>query len=138
MSYGESTSPEEERVAREVVDAALKVHKALGPGLLESAYELCLFHELRLRGLKVERQQPVPVVYEGMVLETSLRLDLIVEGLVIVDTKAKDAILPIDAHKLKTYLRLSGRRLGLLLNFNVVLLKEGGIRRVIDSQKPSS
>ncbi|MGA0606799.1 GxxExxY protein [Phenylobacterium sp. VNQ135] len=116
--------------ARQVVDASLKVHKALGPGLLESVYEACLRHELALRGLNVRCQVPQPLEYEGLQLDAGYRLDLVVEDLVIVEVKAVEALTRIHEAQLITYLKLSGLRLGLLINFNVVLLKDG-VRRLL-------
>ncbi|WP_309092629.1 GxxExxY protein [Phenylobacterium sp.] len=117
-------------VARQIVDASLKVHKALGPGLLESVYEACLRHELTLRGLSVRRQVPQPLEYEGLQLDAGYRLDLLVEDLVIVEVKAVEALTRLHKAQLITYLKLSGLRLGLLINFNVVLLKDG-VRRLL-------
>ena len=119
-----------EAVAKQVVDAGLKVHRALGPGLLESVYEQCLAHELERRGHDVRRQLVLPVVYEGLTLELGYRLDLFVDDAVIVEVKAVEALSRLHEAQLLTYLRLSGRRLGLLMNFNVELLKNG-IRRLI-------
>lgn len=116
-------------IAREIVDAALKVHRTLGPGLLESVYEQCLLHELNKRGLKPKRQVSLPIVYDGVKLDAELRIDLLVSGSVIVETKSVETLLPIHQSQLLTYLKLSGRRLGLLINFNVPLLKDG-IRRL--------
>jgi GxxExxY protein len=116
-------------LSRSVVDAALRVHKTLGPGLLESVYEACLQHELRNRGIVAARRRSLPIVYDGLTLEGGLRLDLLVADRLIVEVKAVEALLPIHKAQLLTYLRLSGLRLGLLINFNVVRLKEG-IRRV--------
>jgi GxxExxY protein len=116
---------EVERIASEVIGAAIQVHTALGPGLLESVYEVCLCHELTRRGLRFERQVPFPVVYEGMRLETGLRLDLVVESCVVVELKAVDKLLTIHEAQILTYLKLSGIRVGLLMNFNVVRLKDG-------------
>lgn len=115
-------------IAREIVDAAIKVHKTLGPGLLESVYEQCLMLELSKRGLKPQRQVSLPIVYDGTKLEAELRIDLLVNGLVIVEVKSVETLLPIHQSQLLTYLKLSGCRLGLLMNFNVPLLKDG-IRR---------
>ncbi len=126
----EPLAGETQRVAGVIVDAAFKVHKALGPGLLESVYELCLCHELRTRGMSFKAQIPVPVVYDGVRLDAGFRLDLLVEDRVIVELKAVEAILPLFEAQLLTYLRLSGKRLGLLINFNVPLIKDG-ISRVI-------
>jgi GxxExxY protein len=118
--------PEEtDKVAAEIVDAAFTVHTTLGPGLLESVYELCLVHELDKRGLKVNRQVSLPVVYDGLHLDAGLRLDLVVENLVVVELKAVEMLLPIHKAHVLTYLKLSGYRLGLLVNFNAVLIKQG-------------
>lgn len=114
-----------------ILGAAIKVHKALGPGLLESAYETCLQRELTLRGVKFQRQVPLPVFYEGVRLDCGFRMDLIVEGLVVVELKAVETLLPIHEAQLHTYLRLSGMRVGLLINFNVRYLPEGVVRRVL-------
>jgi GxxExxY protein len=116
--------------AKAVIDAGLKVHRALGPGLLESAYELCLAHELTLRGISVSRQVPLPVQYEGLRLEAGYRLDLIVADAVIVEVKAVEALSRLHEAQLITYLKLSGLRLGLLMNFNVALFKDG-VRRLV-------
>ena len=116
--------------AREIVDAGLKVHKTLGPGLLESAYEHCLAYELQTRGLKLQRQAALPIVYEATRLDAGYRLDLIVENAIIVEIKAVEALAPIHEAQLLTYLNLSGCRLGFLINFNVVLFKQG-IKRMI-------
>src|SRR5690606_37847280 len=118
-------------IARDVVDAAMKVHTALGPGLLESAYESCLAHELTRRDRTIQTQLPLPGVYEGVKLEAGYRIDLLVGGAVIVEVKSVDALAPIHDAQLLTYLRLSGRQLGLLINFNVVLLKHGLKRLVL-------
>lgn len=119
-----------DRVARAVVDAALTVHRTLGPGLLESVYEHCLAHELQTRGLRIERQRPLPVVYGELRLEAGYQTDLIVEGVVIVEVKAVEALAPVHTAQLLTYLKLSGLRLGLLINFDVTLLKQG-LKRVV-------
>jgi len=117
-------------VSRLILDAAMKVHSVLGPGLLESAYEACLAQELRLRGLDVQTQVPLPVVYEGTKLEVGYRVDILVEGVVVIEVKSVDGIAPIHEAQLLSYLKLSGRNLGLLLNFNTVHLKDG-IRRFV-------
>lgn len=118
-------SIEVERVATQVVDAAFAVHSTLGPGLLESVYEVCLAYELTKRGLKVERQLPLPVVYDNLCLEAGFRLDLLVERCLVVELKAVEAFVPVHTAQLLTYLKLSGHRLGFLINFNVPLLKNG-------------
>ena len=120
-----------EAAARRCIDAARQVHKALGPGLLESAYEHCLAHELERRGVQVQRQLALPVVYEGERLDAGYRLDLVVAGSVIVEVKSLDALAPIHDAQVLTYLKLSGLRIGQLINFNVVLLKQGLKRLVL-------
>lgn len=117
-------------ITREIVGAAIAVHKELGPGLLESAYEECLAHELQLRNLRVERQRGLPVVYKQTKLECGYRIDLLVEGGIVVELKSIEGFAPIHEAIMLTYLRLSGHRLGLLINFNVRVLKDG-IRRFI-------
>ncbi|MEZ6185817.1 MAG: GxxExxY protein [Planctomycetota bacterium] len=117
--------------------AALTVHTALGPGLLESVYECCLEHELRLRGIRVERQVVVGLDYRGKLLGDGFRIDLLVEGELVVEVKAVETLRPIHEAQLLTYLRLSGSRLGLLLNFNTESLREG-IRRRVNGYPSSS
>jgi len=119
-----------ERVARQTVDAAFKVHSVLGPGLLESVYGVCLAHELRRRGLKVENEVKIPISYEGLELDAGLRIDLLVDGKLIVELKAVIRMEPVFEAQLLTYLKLTGHRLGLLINFNVPLIKDG-IKRVV-------
>jgi GxxExxY protein len=119
-----------EAKAREVVDAGFHVHRELGPGLLERVYESALLHELGSRGLMVERQVLVPLNYKGIPLEDSLRLDLLVDGSIILEVKAVEAILAVHKAQLMSYLRLSGLRLGFLMNFNVPVFKDG-IRRIV-------
>lgn len=125
-----SISPETERAARETIDAALKVHRVLGPGLLESVYEICLAHELKERGLIVSTQVAFPVVYENIRLDAGLRIDMLVERLLIVELKAVERMHPVYEAQLLSYLKLTGNRLGLLINFHVPLLKDG-IKRII-------
>jgi GxxExxY protein len=120
-----------ENAARASVDAALQVHKALGPGLLESAYEHCLAFEISRRGLSVQRQLALPIAYEGERLDAGYRLDLVIEGTVIIEVKSIDALAPIHDAQILTYLKLSGLRLGLLMNFNVALFKLGLKRFVL-------
>ncbi len=120
---------EEDRLAKLILDAAFKVHRALGPGLLESAYVVCLLHELRSAGLTVLHQHVLPVEYDNIVLDAGYRLDLWVENKVVVEAKAVEELHPIHSAQLLTYLRLTGNRLGLLINFNEVMLKNG-IRRL--------
>jgi GxxExxY protein len=118
-----------DRVARCVVDAGLKVHRALGPGLLESAYEACLVHELLKRGVAVQRQVSLPVAYDGLELDAGYRLDLLVADEVIVEVKAVESLSRLHEAQILTYLKLSRRRLGFLMNFNTCLFKEG-VRRI--------
>ena len=115
------------------MDAALKVHSLLGPGLLESAYQACLAHELRKRSLYVATQVGLPVVYEGEKLDLGYRIDLLVENLVIVEIKCVDAIHPVHEAQLLSYLRLSGKNVGLLINFHVARLRDG-IKRMVDGR----
>lgn len=112
-------------MARQVVDAAYRIHTSLGPGLLESVYEVVLAYELEKRGLRAVRQQAVPVIYQDTRIEMGFRADLVVEDLVIVEIKSVEALAPVHKKQLLTHLRLSGKRLGLLINFNVALIKDG-------------
>ena len=120
-----------ERAAGQVVDASLRVHSELGPGLLESAYEACLAYELRERGLEVISQLPLPVTYRGVRLEVGYRIDLLVSGGVVVELKAVAKLLPVHEAQLLSYLKLSGHRIGLLLNFHSAHLRDG-IRRMVN------
>lgn len=130
MGESQPLSDAIEAVAREIVDAAFKVHQTLGPGLLESVYEICLCHELTKRGIACVRQVPVNIVYDGVVIEAGLRIDLLVADEVIVEIKAVDQMIPVYDAQLLTYLKLTNRRLGFLINFNSPLLKHG-IKRMI-------
>jgi len=121
----------ENEIAKQIVDAAYKLHTSIGPGLLESVYEILLAHELSRRGLKVGRQLPVPIVYEGIQFEHGFQLDLLVDDKVVVEIKSVDQIAGVHKKQLLTYLRLTDRRLGLLINFNVELIKNG-ISRVVN------
>jgi GxxExxY protein len=118
-------------ITEQIIGAAIEVHRVLGPGLLESAYEECLCHELKLRGLSFERQRPLPVEYKGIKLDCGYRLDLLVENAIVVEIKAVEGIEPIHEAQLLTYLRIGGWRVGLLINFNVPVLKNGIRRRVL-------
>ena len=118
-------------ITQEVIGAAIAVHRALGPGLLESVYQECLSQELALRGIPIERQVPLPLEYRGIHCECGYRLDILVAGAVVVEVKSIEAIAPIHEAQLLTYLRLGGWNVGLLINFNVVVLKEGIRRRVL-------
>lgn len=121
----------EEPIAKAVIDAAMRVHTAVGPGLLESAYEACLVHDLTKHGRMVEQQVPLPVVYDGIQLEVGYRIDLRVDGLVVVEVKSVEKLAPIHGAQLLNYLKLSGCKLGLLLNFNVVHMRDG-IKRLVN------
>jgi GxxExxY protein len=120
----------ENEIARHVVDSAYKIHTNLGPGLLESVYEAVMAEELARRGLRVVRQQAIPVVYEDVRLEVGFRADIIVESKVIVEIKSVESIAPVHKKQLLTYLRLTDKRLGLLINFDVELIKNGIFRVV--------
>ena len=120
----------EEELTGQIIGAAIEVHKQLGPGLLESTYQACLCHELELRGISFECQKPLPLEYKGIRLECGYRIDLLVAGLVIVEIKSVEALAPIHEAQLLTYLKLTGIKVGFLINFNVVVLKQG-IRRLV-------
>ena len=117
-------------VSGQIVDAAIKVHSTLGPGLLESAYQVCLAHELRKRGLLVRTDVPMPVVYDGFELDLAYRIDMLVEESVVVETKAIAKIQPVHEAQLLSQLKLSNHRVGLLINFHVARLKDGIVRMV--------
>ena len=121
----------ENDIAREIVDAAFKVHTVLGPGLLESVYEAVLAQELRKRSLKVERQAPIPVVYEEVRLEEGFRADLVVQDKVLVELKSVEKVAPVHKKQVLTYLRLANMKLGLLITFGEALIKDG-ITRVVN------
>jgi GxxExxY protein len=127
-----------EKIASEIVDAAVKVHRALGPGLLESAYQQCLAYELRKRGLQVECEVLLPVAYEGARIDAGYRADMIVEKCILIENKTVDRLASIHAAQILTYLKLSGLHLGFLLNWNVTLMKNG-IRRMVKNlpEEPS-
>lgn len=121
----------ENDIAKQVVDAAYHIHSRLGPGLLESAYQAVLIHELRKRGLRVESEKPIPVIYDDVVLEVGYKADIVVEDLVIVELKAVEQTAPVHKRQLLTYLKLADKRLGLLINFGTALIKDG-ISRVVN------
>lgn len=123
-------------LTRQIIGAAIKIHRELGPGLLESAYEACLCHELQLLGLKVERQKPVPLIYKSIKLDCGFRPDLVVENRVVVETKCKDALHPVDEAHLLSHLRLLNLQVGLLINFHVITLRDGIKRVVNDYREP--
>ena len=121
---------EDSTITERIIGCAIKVHKALGPGLLESAYQECLYFKLKRTGLYVEKEKPLPLIYEDVKLEIGYRVDLLVERQIVVEIKSVDGLAEIHLAQVLTYLKLSGNRLGLLINFNVTLLKDG-IKRVV-------
>jgi GxxExxY protein len=125
------TSPD---LTREIIGAAIKVHRALGPGLLESAYEACLAYELQKVGMKIERQKAVPLIYENVKLDCGFRADLVVEGRVVIETKCKDALHPVDDAQLLSHIRLLNIPVGRLINFHVVVLRDG-IRQMVNAHR---
>ncbi|MBP4139532.1 GxxExxY protein [Flavobacterium geliluteum] len=122
----------ENELSRIVFNCALKVHQSLGPGLLENAYEECLFYELKKLGLEIEKQRPLPLFYEEVKLDIGYRLDIIVENKLILEIKSVDALNEVHFAQLLTYLKLTNCKLGLLINFNVALIKNG-IRRIVNN-----
>jgi GxxExxY protein len=122
---------EEERITGQIIGAAIDVHRELGPGLLESMYERCLAHELTRRAVRHQKQVCVPIIYKGEKLEFNYKIDLVVEGRVVVEAKAVDSLLPVHKAQLLTYLKLTGYRVGLLLNFNTEVMKDGVVRMVL-------
>ena len=124
-------NPQLNKVTEAIIGAAIEVHRALGPGLLESAYKECLCRELSVRGVPFERERPLPLEYKGIHLECGYRLDLLVAGAVVVEVKSIEAIAPVHEAQLLTYLRLGGWHVGLLINFNVAVLKQGIRRKVL-------
>jgi GxxExxY protein len=121
-------------ITQKIIGAAIEVHKTIGPGLLESAYEECLAHEMRIRGLNFERQVQLPVAYKGVTLDCGYRLDFLVEKAVVVELKAVESLQPIHEAQVLTYLKLGGWTVGLLINFNVSVLRDG-IKRVVLNYK---
>lgn len=125
--------PRVNRITGMIITAAMKVHSQLGPGLLESAYEACLAHELRKQGLSVAQQVALPVIYDGERIDLGYRMDLIVDGSVVIEVKCVEAINPVHRAQLLSYIRLSGRHIGLLINFHVAHLRDG-IQRMVDGE----
>jgi GxxExxY protein len=123
-------SEREEAIAQKIVDAAYAVHKKLGPGLLEKVYEVCFCHELSKRGLKYQRQVDIPIIYDGMVFDEGLRIDVLVEELIICELQAVEEMNPVWEAQILSHLKLAGMRLGFLINFNVPVIKDG-IKRII-------
>jgi GxxExxY protein len=120
-----------EELTEQIIGAAIEVHREVGPGLLESAYEECLCHELHLRGLTFQREVPLPVAYKGIRLDCGYRLDIVVQDKVILELKCVEQILPVHEAQLLTYLKMTGKQVGLILNFNVAVLARGGIVRKV-------
>jgi GxxExxY protein len=120
-----------EDLTEEIIGAALEVHRELGPGLMESAYEECLCHELHLRGIEFRRQVPLPVQYKGLSLDCGYRLDIVAEDAVILELKCVEKVLPLHEAQLLTYLKIADKRVGLIINFNVPMLKQGIVRKVL-------
>jgi GxxExxY protein len=129
MSY-QPLSQKEEEIATAIVDAAYKVHSTLGPGLIEPIYEVCFCHELKKRSLSFQRQLTVPIMYDGLKLDAALRLDVLVENLIICELKAVEEVIPLFEAQLLSYMKLLHKRLGFLINFHVPVIKDG-IKRMI-------
>jgi len=132
MNRRDTKTQRENIISEKIIGAAIEVHRVLGPGLLESAYEECLSYELVEAGFKIERQIPLPIIYKEVKLDCGYRLDIVVEDLVIIGLKTVEKLMPIHEAQLLTYLKLTNRKLGLLLNFNVPVLKDG-IKRIVNS-----
>ena len=131
MSSAQDETDELNRLSNEVIGAAIEVHRQLGPGLLESAYERCLIWELRQRGLSVEIQVPVPIRYKDLLFDEGYRIDLLVEGKLVLELKSIDKLLPIHTAQVLTYLKMTGLKMALLLNFNIELMR-AGIKRIVN------
>jgi GxxExxY protein len=131
-SYNKKQPMTENEISKIIVEEAIHIHRSVGPGMLESVYVHCLYHRLIKRGLKVKKEVPVPVVFEQVKLECGYRVDIIVEDKVLIEAKSIEAIAPIHSSQTLTYLRFLGLKLGMLLNFNCVLMKDG-IRRVVNN-----
>jgi len=123
---------QENEITSKIIGAAIEVHKALGPGLLESVYQECLYYKLQTTGLKVEKEKPLPIIFEEVKLECGYRMDLVVENRIVVELKSVERLQDIHLAQILTYLKLGNYKLGLLINFNVVMLKEG-VKRVINT-----
>jgi GxxExxY protein len=123
---------EDDELGTLLIGCAIKVHRALGPGLLESVYETCLYHELGKTGIEVKRQVPVPFTYDGVRFDDGFRIDILFGNRLIVEVKIAEKLLPIHSAQLLTYLKLTDLRIGYLLNFNVVQMRQGGIKRLVN------
>ena len=128
----------DDELGTHLISCALRVHSELGPGLLESVYEVCLVHELKKAGIHAERQVIVPITYDGLTFEEGFKVDILVSRRVVAELKSVDKLLPIHSAQLLTYLKLNGLRVGYLLNFNVVHMREGGIKRMVNGQITNS
>jgi GxxExxY protein len=124
------------RITSDVIGCAIKVHRRLGPGLLESAYQICLEYELQKLGYQVDREKPVPLIYDDVKLDCGFRADLMVQGLVLVECKAKESLHPVDKAQLLSHLRLLNLQVGLLINFHEVVVKDG-IHRIVNNYRPA-
>jgi GxxExxY protein len=133
----EPSQPNSVWITQKIIGAAIKIHRTLGPGLLESAYEACLAHELEQTGLRVERQKAVPLFYDSVKLDCGFRADLVVQGRVAVELKCKDQLHPVDFAQTLSHIRLLGLQVGLLINFHVVMLKDG-IKRIVNNYTEES
>ena len=137
MKRRDAETPREDQITDKIIGAAIEVHRVLGPGLLESAYEECLCYELSQRGLKFERQVPLPVTYKEIKLACGYKMDLLVEGLVVVELKTVESLLAVHSAQLLSYLRLSGKPVGLLINFNSATVKSG-LKRIVNNFSETS
>ena len=137
MKRRDAETPREDQITDKIIGAAIEVHRVLGPGLLESAYEECLCYELSQRGLKFERQVPLPVAYKEIKLACGYKMDLLVEGLVVVELKTVESLLAVHSAQLLSYLRLSGKPVGLLINFNSPTVKSG-LKRIVNNFSQTS
>jgi GxxExxY protein len=137
MKRRDAETPREDQITDKIIGAAIEVHRVLGPGLLESAYEECLCYELSQRGLKFERQVPLPVAYKEIKLACGYKMDLLVEGLVVVELKTVESLLAVHSAQLLSYLRLSGKPVGLLINFNSPTVKSG-LKRIVNNFSEAS
>jgi GxxExxY protein len=138
LNRGGAETPRENQLTEKIIGCGIEVHKALGPGLLESAYEECFCYELKQNGLSFSRQVPLPVEYKGIKLDCGYRIDVVVNDLIVIELKTVENILPIHEAQLLTYLKLSRRSVGLLMNFNVPVLKQGITRLVNRFQEASA
>jgi GxxExxY protein len=137
MKRRDAETPREDRITDKIIGAAIEVHRVLGPGLLESAYEECLCYELSQRELKFERQVPLPVAYKGIKLACGYKMDLLVDDLVVVELKTVESLLQVHSAQLLSYLRLSGKPVGLLINFNSPTIKSG-LKRIVNNFSETS